>query len=171
MGTEAVQDASYEDLAYGFTGSFPVKLDSALRLPLPAKFREVLEKRYGSTSTLLFVIPDQGKLRVLPKPVFDRFQEELSRAPWTEQDGDDIRSFIYGNMARQQLDPQNRIRLTQDLCDLGEITKEVVVAGNSDGMEIWDADAWKAQNAATAKAYKQKAAEVFRRLRAGGSAA
>lgn len=170
MTVEANQESSFDDLAYGFTGSFPVKLDSALRLPLPVKFREVLEKRYGSTSTLLFVIPDQGKLRVLPKPMFDRFQEELSRASWHDEDGDSIRSFVIGNMVRQQLDPQNRIRLSEGLCEMAGIKKDVVVSGQMDNMEIWDAEAWKEFNSSTAKTYKQKAAEVFRKLRSGAAA-
>jgi MraZ protein len=62
---------------------------------------------------------------------------------------------------------QNRIRLTPSLCELAELQKEVVVVGQQDRMEIWDAGKWKEFNAGTAKNFKSVMADVFRNRQAG----
>lgn len=127
----------------GFTGSFSVTLDRALRLRIPAKFREVLAKRYGSTSTILFLAPWQDMLKVLPEPAFSRLQQSLSNMTSFCEEAEMVRLFLVGNMACLRLDTRGRIRLTERLCEIAEIKKDVVVVGQGDRMEIWSAKRWR----------------------------
>lgn len=144
-----------------FTGNFPVKLDSALRIAVPAKFREILDQKYGSASELV-VVPDSGKLKVLPMPVWHKLEEKLLELSEFDPSGDDLRAFIVGNMLQCPLDAQNRIRLTPALCEMAELEKELVVVGQLDRMELWSAAKWKEFNAGTVKNLKAVMADVFR---------
>lgn len=150
------------EVALGFTGNFTLRMDAAQRIAIPAKFREVLDKVYGVSSGQVVLIPDNGKVKVLPLPVWHQMERELNQLPVLDTNADEYRTFLYGNMALCQLDTQHRVRLTPSLCALADLQKSVVVVGKRDQMEIWDEAKWNDFNANTAKNYKAMMAEVMR---------
>src|SRR5688572_2225644 len=95
MGEENGNTAA--ELALGFTGNYPVKLDSALRLAIPAKFKEVLDRRYGTSGGQVVLVPDSGKVKVLPLPVWERMQQRLEELSEFDPDADVYKSFVFGN--------------------------------------------------------------------------
>jgi MraZ protein len=153
--------------ALGFTGNFPLRMDSAQRVAVPAKFREVLDKKYDSTKDQVVLLPDMGKVKVLPMPVWEVVKKKLETLPDFDPSSDEFRTYIFGNMTVCQLDAQNRIRLTPGLCDLAGLQKEVVVVGQQDRMEIWDAVRWKEFNAATSRNLREMMSQVFRNQQQG----
>ncbi len=159
---ETGTDTNELEIGSGFTGNFPVKLDSGLRIAVPSRFREVLDKKYAPTAAQVVVIPDYGKLKVLPVPVWQKVQKQLEELSEFDPNGDDLRTFIFGNMVICPLDTQNRIRLTPALCEMADLEKEVVVVGQQDRMELWNANKWKEFNVGTVKNLKAVMAEVFR---------
>jgi MraZ protein len=163
---ENTENSSVE-LTLGFTGNFTVKLDSALRVAIPSKFKEVLDRRYGTSSSHVVLVPDSGKVKVLPLPVWERMQQKLEELSEFDPNADDYRTFVFGNMSVCQLDAQNRVKLTGSLRDLAELDKEAVVVGQQDRMEIWDAAKWKEFNAGTARNFKAVMTEVFRNRQLG----
>lgn len=152
------------EIGLGFTGNFPVKLDSGLRIAVPARFREVLDRKYAASAAQLVVIPGDGKLKVLPVPVWQKFEAQLVKLSEFDPNADRLRSFIFGNMAICPLDAQNRIRLNPSLCEMAGLEKEVVVVGQQEQMELWNANAWKEFNVGTVRDLKAVMAEVFRGL-------
>jgi len=162
MGETTIDATSMIEVSLGFTGNFTLKLDSAQRVAIPAKFKEVLDKKYGVTSGQVVLVPDSGKIKVLPLPVWQKLQTQLEELSAFDPNADDYKTFVFGNMAVCPLDAQNRIRLTPSLADLAELNKEVVFVGKQDQMEIWDTAKWKEFNANTAKNFKPMMAEVFR---------
>lgn len=155
------------ELSFGFTGNFNLRLDKALRLAFPAKFKQVLDSQYGVTGSHVVLVPDSGKVKVLPIPVWRSVQAKLEQLSEFDPSADDLRTFTFGNMVVAPLDTQNRIRLTTSLCELAELTTDVVFVGQQDKMEIWDAGKWKEFNAGTARNYKSVMADVFRNRQAG----
>lgn len=151
----------------GFTGNYPLKLDSAQRVPIPAKFKDVLDRYYPDSSSHVVLIPDYGKIKVLPLPVWGRLQEKLNGLDFLDPSSDEYRTYIFGNMAFCQLDGQNRVKLTPSLCGLAEIEKEAVFVGQQSLMEIWCGEKWREFNQATAKNLRNVMAEVFRNSRPG----
>lgn len=152
----------------GFTGNFPLRMDSTQRVAIPARFKEVLEKEYGMTASHVVLVPDSGKVKVLPVPVWKRMQQQLDELSDFDPNADDYRTFVFGNMAVCQLDAQNRIRLTPSLCELAGLDKEVVVVGRRNMMEIWDAAKFKEFNDVTSKNFKTVRLEVFRNCQTTG---
>jgi MraZ protein len=130
------------ELSAGFNSNYAVKIDSALRVAIPAKFREVLDKKYGASATQVVLVPDKGKVKVLPVPVWQKMEDELNSLPELDPVSDKYRTFVFGNMSFCQLDVQNRIRLTPTLCRLAGLEKNVVFVGRQNQMEIWDAAKW-----------------------------
>jgi MraZ protein len=167
MADDAPETTATE-VSLGFTGNHTVRMDSALRAAVPVRFKEVLDKKYGAASNQVVLVPDSGKVKVLPLPVWQTVQKKLEELSEFDPSADEYRTFIFGNMAVCQLDAQNRIRLTPSLCELAELQKELVVVGQQDRMEIWDAAKWKEFNAGTAKNFKAVMAEVFRNRQASG---
>ncbi len=151
----------------GFTGNFPLRMDSAQRVAVPAKFREVLDKKYEASKDQVVLLPDMGKVKVLPMPVWEDVKRKLETLPDFDPNSDEFRTFIFGNLSVCQLDAQNRIRLTPGLCELAELQKEVVVVGQQDRMEIWDAVRWKEFNANTSRNLREVMAQVFRNRQQG----
>ena len=137
-------------------------MDNALRIAIPSKFREGLDRLSGDQPSQVYLLPDMGKVKVLPPPAFESVKQHLDGLSPFEPNSEDFRTFIYGNMAVCVLDAQNRIRLTPGLCEMAGLDKEVVVVGKQDQMEIWDAVKWKEFNAETSKNLREVMAQVFR---------
>lgn len=151
----------------GFMGNHPLRMDSAQRVAVPAKFREALDRMYGDTSSQVVLLPDDGKVKVLPMPVWDRLMKQLEELSDFDPASDDLRTFMFGNMVVCSLDAQNRIRLTPGLCEMAGLTKEVVVVGKNDRMEIWDAARWKEFNISTSRSLRDVMGQVFRNRQSG----
>lgn len=130
------------ELSAGFNSNYSVKIDSALRVAIPAKFKEVLDKKYGTASSQVVLVPDNGKVKVLPVVVWQKMEAELNALPELDPVADKYRTFVFGNMSFCSLDTQNRIRLTPTLCRLAGLEKNVVFVGRQNQMEIWDAAKW-----------------------------
>src|SRR5262245_30053727 len=107
-----VPETSAAEVSLGFTGNYPLRMDSALRVAVPAKFKEVLEKKYGTDANQIVLVPDSGKVKALPLPIWQVAQRRLEELSEFDPSSEDYRSFILGNMSVCQLDAQNRIRLT-----------------------------------------------------------
>ncbi len=167
MGKSEDIEPANTDAFLGFTGNYPLRMDSAQRVAVPAKFRETLDRVYGETGTQVVLLPDFGKVKVLPIPAWLAMKKQLEELSDFDPNSEDLRTYIFGNMSVCTLDAQNRIRLTPGLCEMAELQKEVVVVGKQDRMEIWDAVKWKEFNAATSKNLREVMGQVFRNRQSG----
>ena len=139
---EQTPDTGKYEVVFGFTGNHPLKLDSALRVAVPSKFKEVLETLYSTCSSRVRVVPARDCLEVYPEPEWVKMQQHLNSLPPFDPDSRRIKTYKFGNMKHCGLDAQNRIQLTPGLCKLVDLKKDVVVAGQQDHMQIWDAEKW-----------------------------
>jgi len=58
-----------------------------------------------------------------------------------------VTRFIYAGASESELDGQGRVMLPQSLLKHAGLSKEIVVAGLRDYLEIWDHEAWRRQEA------------------------
>jgi len=119
-----------------------VRLDNAMRLAIPAKFREVLEKRFPADGARLVLVPGDKYIRAMPYSTWVEFQRELDKFPSLGYKSQEVKMFFYGHMAECELDGQNRIRLPKVLCELIDLERDAVVVGNGNEMTIWRARVW-----------------------------
>ena len=125
-----------------FRGTFDFTLDAKNRLTVPARFRAqlsdgvVLAKSFEPCVALwtpnAYDLYTRASLEGLP-PTGPRHRE-LSR-------------FFAANAVDTELDAAGRVMLPPFLLDHGSLSREVVVTGAGDYLEIWDRGAWRDYNA------------------------
>ena len=120
-----------------FLGTYTPRLDDKGRLTLPAKFRDAL-----AGGLMVAKSPDHS-LAVYPRV---EFEAEIARRVASTPRNDpaaraDLRVFAAG-ADEQHPDAQGRITLSADHRRYASLTKECVVIGAVDYLEIWDAAAW-----------------------------
>jgi MraZ protein len=119
-----------------FLGTYTPKLDDKGRLTLPAKFRDAL------SGGLMVTKSQDHSLAVYPRAAF----EELARkASQTSRSNPEARAFLRNLAAgtdEQHPDAQGRITLSADHRRYASLSKDCVVIGSIEYLEIWDAAAW-----------------------------
>jgi MraZ protein len=119
-----------------FLGTYTPKLDDKGRLTLPAKFREAL------AGGLMVAKSQDHSLAVYPRAEFaERARQRTISAKANPEARAGLRVFAAG-ADEQHPDAQGRITLSADHRRYANLSKECVVIGAIDYLEIWDAGAW-----------------------------
>ena len=119
-----------------FLGTYTPKLDDKGRLTLPAKFRDAL------AGGLMVTKSQDRSLAVYPR---DTFEQMARRATSTSRSNPEARAFLRYLAAgtdEQHPDTQGRITLSAEHRHYANLTKDCVVTGSVDYLEIWDSGAW-----------------------------
>lgn len=119
-----------------FLGTYTPRLDDKGRLTLPAKFRDAL------AGGLMVAKSRDRSLAVYPRAEFEeRARAAVDAAKANPERRAELRVFAAG-ADEQHPDAQGRITLSPDHRRYAELSKECVVIGAVDYLEIWDARAW-----------------------------
>ena len=122
------------------TGTYPRSLDEKQRFTLPKTLRDVLEKSGG---LVLYMAPGtDGSLVIHTEESFGQLGQQLAQGPPTAQG---IRAFsrlFYAQAQRVEPDRQGRIRIPSELCTLALSSREIVLIGVRDHVEVWDRERW-----------------------------
>jgi len=113
-------------------GTHSYQLDPKGRVSLPVRFREAFAD--GAWLT----IGQDRCLYVFPRVEWERRSDEVSASPLSDSDGRAFARLFFGRSDEAKLDSQGRVTIPQRLRESAGITKEVVVLGVRDRMEIWD---------------------------------
>jgi MraZ protein len=88
----------------------------------------------------------EGCLFAYPKDEWMKFWKALRRLPVTAENTR-LRRRIIGDLKETTVDNQGRVTLTTTLKDLAGIGKELVIVGDGEKLELWNAEAWRARKA------------------------
>ncbi|MEE8497116.1 MAG: division/cell wall cluster transcriptional repressor MraZ [Acidimicrobiia bacterium] len=130
-----------------FLGEYQHSVDSKGRLVLPSKFRARLERG---------LVVTKGQERCLYVFPIDRWEEEVekvNRLPRTDRRSRNYARSFFGAASDQMLDGQGRVQVPQSLRDYAGFTKDVVVVGVADRVEIWNAESWAANSSEADELY------------------
>ena len=117
-------------------GTYRCSLDAKKRMRMPSKLKNEIGSNFviakGTNKNLLVFSNEEFKVifdKLKALPVFDEEAQKparkfLSSAFETEEDG------------------QGRVLLPKELCGYAEITKEIVVVGLGNRVEIWSEENW-----------------------------
>lgn len=123
-----------------FTGEFRRNLDDKLRVAIPKRIRNLFDQNEVNAC---YVAPGtDGSLTIFTEESFKQLAERLSRAKPTGQNTRAFSRLFYARAERVEIDSQGRIRIPNELGTLAGLTKEVVLIGVRDHLEIWDAPRW-----------------------------
>ena len=119
-------------------GEYEHTIDDKNRLTLPAKFREQLEAGLVVTRGM------DGCLYAWPAEQWrERFQARVSALDPLQREGRKLQRHFFSGAAEAELDKQGRIMIPAALLRYAGLSRDVVVAGVSDHLEIWDREAWR----------------------------
>ncbi len=119
-----------------FMGQYSHNVDLKGRIIIPAKFREELGNVIVVTRGL------DGCLSVYTQKQWQTIYEQLIKLPSTKKESRMyIRTFM-ANAAECEFDQQGRILLPPALIQAALITKECIVIGSGDHIEIWSKQRW-----------------------------
>lgn len=130
-----------------FRGTFEYSLDAKNRLTVPARFRAALAEG---------VVLAKGLERCValwtPKGYDDYAQGSLAGFHPLSKQAQKLKRFFAANSLDTELDAAGRVGIPAFLLEHAGLSKEVVVTGSGDALEIWDRATWSDYNAELASA-------------------
>jgi len=120
-------------------GQYRRPVDEKGRVSIPAEFRPILQGQRGT-----FFL-NRGFERCIMGYPEEKWEAVLGLVNGTPLDNSNTRRFkraFYSGAKEVSCDQQGRIPIPQALMEYAGISREVVIVGLSDFIEIWDAEAW-----------------------------
>lgn len=119
-----------------FFGSFEHSLDEKNRLLIPSRLR-------GQLGTKLFIMKGyEGCLCIYPEEQFAKYLDKLQSLPYESKLSRDIERISLSSVFELEIDKVNRVQIPTALVNKYSISKDVVVVGVIDHIEIWSKKKW-----------------------------
>lgn len=118
-----------------FMGEYNYTIDDKGRLTIPSKFREKLGSNFIVTRGL------DKCLFVYPKEEWDNVISKYKELPNTKDARAFMRFFLSG-ADQNDFDKQGRINIVSSLKSYANLTKDCVIIGVNERIEIWDKESW-----------------------------
>ena len=138
-----------------FFGTYTPKLDDKGRLFLPAKFREDL------ADGLVVTRGQERCLTVWSMTDFGRLTDRLREAPVTNKGTRDYVRMLFAAASQEVPDKQGRITIPPVLREYAALSKDVMVIGAMNRIEIWDPTSWADYSQEQEQVFSDLSDEVF----------
>lgn len=119
-----------------FMGEYHHSIDEKGRLIIPSKYREELGNNFIITRGIekcLFVYSNEN---------WQQITHKLESLPFTKKDARQFVRFFLSGATIAEFDKQGRINLTLPLIKYANLSKECVIIGTGDRLEIWSLEDW-----------------------------
>lgn len=117
-------------------GEYRHSVDEKNRLVIPSKFREEIGNEFIVTRGL------DKCLFVYSKLEWDKIVKKLRTLPFTKKDARNFTRFFLSGACICELDRSGRVCITSPLIEYADITKDCVIIGANDRLEIWAKESW-----------------------------
>ena len=117
-------------------GEYHHNIDEKSRLIIPSKFRNVLGEKFVITRGL------EKCLFVYSYKEWENIINKLSTLPFTKKASRDFTRFFLSGATECVLDKSGRVCITSPLVHYAGLTKECVIIGANDRLEILDEESW-----------------------------
>ena len=119
-----------------FMGEYNHTVDPKGRLIVPSKFREQLGNEFVVTKGM------DGCLFVFDNSEWQAFEAKLRSLPMIDKEARQFTRYFLAGAASLEVDKQGRILLPAVLREFADITKDAVLVGVGNRVEIWSKDRW-----------------------------
>ena len=129
-----------------FVGDYPCKIDAKGRVLFPAAFK----KQLASNANGRFVVKKDIFEKCLVLYSSDEWERQIKIIrskinPYKKEHARFLREFYKGT-AELSLDSNNRLLFPKRLLELVDVSKDIVMAGQDDRIEIWDKTVYESQD-------------------------
>ena len=118
-------------------GEYHHNIDDKGRLIIPSKFRLDLGEKLIITRGL------DKCLFVYSETEWEKIVSKLKTLPFTNKDARNFTRFFLSGATECEFDKQGRINITSPLVTYAGLTKECVIIGANDRLEVWSEPSWK----------------------------
>jgi MraZ protein len=127
-----------------FRGLSSLSIDSKGRLAVPSRYRERLAG-LAAGAVVLTLSPLDHSLWLYPLPEWELIEAKLAALSDFETQSRRTKQMMRGYASDCQLDGQGRILIPQELRDYAGLEKDVILLGQGNKFEIWNAAVWAEQ--------------------------
>ncbi len=118
-----------------FMGEYHQKIDEKGRLTIPSKLRNELGDNFIITRGL------DNCLFIYKKDTWEKIIHHYETLPNVKEARNFMRFFLSGASATD-FDKQGRINISQPLIKYADLSKDTIIIGVGDRLEIWSSDRW-----------------------------
>ena len=137
-----------------FLGTYAPRLDDKGRLILPARFRDDLQ------GGLVITKGQERCLSVWTPAGFKQLSESSGRISSTDAAGRAYLRILFSAAADEIPDKQGRVTIPPRLREYANLSRDCAVIGAMDHVEIWEATAWAAYEAAQEEAFARLSGDL-----------
>ena len=119
---------------YRFQGRAALALDAKGRVTVPARHRQVLVENAKGLMTI--TRHPGGWLMLFPRPEWDLFYERIVALPMS---ANAWRRIFLGHATDVEIDASSRVLVSPELRESVGLVRDVVLFGNGNHLELWDA--------------------------------
>lgn len=119
-----------------FMGSHSHNIDSKGRVIIPAKMREQLGEQFVITRGF------EECVAVYSMGEWEKVMERLSQLPSTQKSARRLKRMFLSYAVEVEPDKQGKVIIPSVLREMAHIDKEVLVVGQENHIEIWNAESW-----------------------------
>ncbi len=123
-----------------FRGRFEHSIDVKGRVSVPAKFREVLRREYGSDQ--LIITTFDSCLVVYPLEEWKVFEEKMKDLSSLKKEVKFFLRYFYSGAMECAIDDHGRILIPSQFREHAQLKKEILFIGVMKRFEIWDKGVW-----------------------------
>ena len=141
-----------------FFGSFEHTLDNKNRLLIPSKLR-------GELGEKVFIMKGyEGSLSIYPNESFQKYLTKLESLPYESKTSRDIERIALSSVFELEIDKVNRIQIPTALVNKYKLSKDVVVIGLIDHIEIWSLEKWNQYLKDNEENFEEKSEELLKNV-------
>lgn len=124
-----------------FRGLTTINLDSKGRLAVPTRFREIL-RALESPVLVVTVNPWDRSLWIYPLGEWQEIESKLAQLSDFDRQSRRTKQIMRGYATDVECDTQGRILLSAELREIASLTKQGVLLGQDNKLELWDRARW-----------------------------
>jgi MraZ protein len=123
-----------------FRGVTNLTLDAKGRIAVPTRYRERLQAQ--CQGQLVVTVDADHCLLIYPLPAWEEVEAKLARLPTLQPRSRQLQRLLLGHATEVELDSAGRLLLPPPLREFAALDREVVLIGQANKFELWDATRW-----------------------------
>lgn len=119
-----------------FIGEYQYNLDDKGRLFIPTDFRNLLRDK------LIVSRGIENCLFIYTQEDWNKLVEKISALSFTKKSHREFSRMFLSGAFLKEIDSKGRINIDKNLLDYGSLTKECIIIGVGNRIEVWDKETW-----------------------------
>src|SRR5262245_8009379 len=142
-----------------FRGSYQHTIDHKGRISIPARFRRQLSGDAEETFVILRGL--ESCIALYPSDEFRRLDERLRGRSFSDENNRRYQRMMLFDSRDETLDAQGRIALPPRLVAHAKLSKEVLIVGLLDHLEVWNPDLFESYIQSSNRSYEEIAGDLL----------